>query len=211
MKYILLVFLFFSLFWIYSFTPYFGSYFSFEVGELLKESNPFLDRNIVIFGASDGIKVSDVFSVNIQLLFSFPDEWYSYFNFKAYSTFCLLDIKQFVDINLLLNYGFDITTHFVKVLVSQTNDFLFRYYGIYMPFFSSSLTVGFDEFFVGIFGGIGWFGGMPVLFLSNSEPEWGLPVGYPLYYVGLKKIGLIDELLFYCDPNLYLLSLTRRF
>lgn len=197
----------------FGFTPQSGSYFSLELGELLSEVDALLSRNIFIFGASDGIRVSDWFSVNIQLLFPFPDEWFWYFRVRFFGSTSVLSFDYFVNVNLSFTYGIENMSQFVKQVlhIQVTNEFIFKYYGIFMPYFTSSLTLTFP-LILNIFAGVGWYGGIPILFFPDTKPFWGLAVGYPFYYAGISKINfIVDEISIYYDNNMYLVSLTRLF
>lgn len=197
----------------FGFTPQSSSYFSLELGELLSEGDILLSRNIFIFGASDGIKVSDWFSVNVQLLFSFPDEWFWYFRVRFFGSTSVFNFDYFVNLNLSFTYGIDNISQFVKegIPTQVTNEFIFKYYGIFMPYFTSYLTLT-VPLVLNIFAGVGWYGGMPILFFPKKEPLWGLPVGYPFYYAGVSKVNfVVDEVSIYYDNNMYLLSLTKMF
>lgn len=193
---------------VFSFTHDFGNYFSVGVGELMKENNPFYSKNIFVIEVSDGVKVSEVFSANVQFIISFPDENFTYLRLRSYGSMNIFKYDWFITPSVNLSVGFENSSYFVKHSLQDlnTNDFIYKYYGIFMPYFTANLNLGLGNFFVGV----GWFGGMPVLFLPDKLPQFGLAVGYPFEYVGIKNI-VFDEISFYYDENIYLLSVSKRF
>ncbi|MEN2998740.1 MAG: hypothetical protein ABDH28_06890 [Brevinematia bacterium] len=196
-----------------AFSPEVSDHFSLGIGMLVKEGNPFLQEDIVIFEVSDGIKLTKLFSGNIQFLVSFPDERYSFLRFRTYGYINLYEIKWLISPSLNLSLGFENTSHFVKhhkdVTSTITNWFVFEYYGIFMPYFTLDLKASIDIVKT-IFLGVGWFGGMPILFIPNRKPDWGLLVGYPFYYLGIREV-LLDEIVFYYDTDFRFLSFSIKF
>ncbi|MFN4245147.1 MAG: hypothetical protein ACK4F9_03230 [Brevinematia bacterium] len=192
---------------IYSYSPMFGDYFSIGIGELLEENNPFFNENITIIEISDSIKLSEIISGNAQLIFSFPDERISFFKFTIYGSINLWKFEWIIKPSIRINVGFENSSYFVKTKI--TNEIPFKYYGIFTPYFSSELKLE-TKIIKEIFLNIGWFGGMPILFLPNKIPSWGLPLGYYLVSIGIKEI-ILDEISFYYDVNMYLFSITKKF
>ncbi len=200
-----LTIIFLRLSWPYTST--FGSYFSIGIGELLKENNPFFSENLTIIEASDGIKISELLSANVQLIFSFPDNRFSFFKFKVYGSVNIWELKWLVTPSLKINLGIENSSYFTKTKI--TNEFPFKYYGIFTPNFSIEFKLE-TKIIKEVFVSIGWFGGIPILFLPNKNPDWGLPLGYPTLHLGIKEI-ILNEISFYYDPNMYLISLTKKF
>lgn len=184
-----------------------GDYFSLGFGLLTTKGNVFLDRDIVIFEISDGIAFFKGFSGNVDFIFTFPDEWYSFLDFKTFGRYNFFNVKWFLSSKFVFDYGFEFQSHLVK----KSNDiyFLYHWYGFFIPYFRASGMFSF-EFFKNFYFAIGWYGGMPIVFLPNKEPVWGVPIGYYFLGVGVRNL-IFDEISFYYDSSFYILSLSKRF
>ncbi|MGB9621235.1 MAG: hypothetical protein ACPL4C_02210 [Brevinematia bacterium] len=183
------------------------NYFSVGVGLLPSNSNLFLDRDIVVFEISDGVLFFEKFSGNVQFILTFPDEWYSLLDFRVFGRYNFFDIDLFINSKFLFDYGFEFMSHFLK-----RNDgiyFTFRWYGFFIPYFRVSSVFSFD-FFEKLYFSFGWYGGMPIVFLPNTEPSWGLSIGYYFWGFGVKDF-IVDEISFYSDSSFYIVSFSKRF
>lgn len=191
----------------FSLSPNFGNYFSIGIGYLLEEGNIFLNENIVILQASDSIKFSERISGVINFTISFPDERMTFLRLQTFGKFLLYNIDWNIKLSICLNPGFENLSYFVNKSIS--NEIPFKYYSIFTPYISGTITLS-TKILVEIFGSVGIMGGIPFLFLPNTQPFISGFTYSQTYQVGIKNF-ILDEISIYYDYITLSVFLTKRF
>lgn len=191
----------------FSYSPNSGNYFSIGIGYLLEKSNPLLEENIVIIQVSDSIKFSEKVSGIINFTVSFPDERMTFVRLRTFGNFLLHNIDWIINFSVCLNSGFENISYFVNKSISS--EISFKYYSIFTPYISTTITLS-TKLLVEIFGSIGIVGGIPFLFLPNTQPFTSSFTYFQIYQVGIKNI-ILDEISLHYDYLTLSVFLTKRF
>lgn len=191
----------------FSYSPNSGNYFSIGIGYLLEQGNPFLKENLFIFQASDGIKISEKISVNINFTISFPDERLTFTRLRTFGNLEVYNVDWIVKFSTYLNFGFENTSYFVNIKI--TNEIPFKYYSTFIPYISGEITLS-SKLILEIFSSLGIVAGIPFLFLPNIQPYISSIIYFQTYQVGIKNL-ILDEISVYYDQTTLSLLLTKRF
>jgi len=202
------VLVFVSLVWLAFGGVYEYEHYTFKVGILQGKNNYNFTNDIVLLGFDTNIKFFDNFFGSVDFWLSFPDSRYSFLLFEPSFHYVqeLLGISKVLKLQAFFWLGIQNQSEFVPS-VSNTNISSFQYYYFFIPFFRVSLVaVGFNVLDLSL----AWFGGYPIIFLPNTRPDWGVPVGYPSFEIGIRNV-LIDRISFEYNPLRYSINLSKRF
>ena len=190
------------------FSLYEYEHYSVKIGVLQGKNNVNFTNDIVLLGFDTNIKFFSDFFGSARFLISFPDSRYTMFLFEPFFWY-VHDFLKFGDSFKLygsLDIGIQNQSEFTSS-TSNTNISSFQYYYFFIPFFRVVISgVIFDKLDLSA----GWFGGYPLVFLPNTRPVFGVPVGYYLIEVGIRGL-IFDRISFSYNPLHYILSVQNKF
>ncbi len=183
-------------------------HYTIKLGVLQGKNNYNFTNDIVLLGFDTNIRFFDNFFGSVSFWLSFPDSRYSFLLFEPsfYYVQNVLDFGKVFRLQAFLMLGVQNQSEFVAS-VSNVNISSFQYYYFFIPFFRVSLMAIILELFD---LSLVWLGGYPIVFLPNTMPGWGVPIGYPSFEIGVRNV-VVDRFSFQYDPLKYSINLSKRF